>query len=180
MIMDDDLKFSVRSVQDERKLVRARLEDVDRELQRIEMALTHFPLIGCHPRAMGQEAPRKWKKDTRINAMQAVNLRLIGSVKLNQWPILADMVLNLTLLQRGQHTLVNTELFWDQYVGSNAPGGCSLHRTAEQQREAVLGLKEMFPDLVTVKEKVVKNGWFGEGVPRTDFVIAWRRAYNEQ
>lgn len=181
MIMDDDLKFSMRHPDDHRKLIPATPEHISRELHTISAALDWYPLIGIHPRAMGQEAPALWKADSRINATQAVNTDLIPrDLKLDHWPILADMVLNLSLLQRGAHTLVRTELFWDQYGGSNAPGGCSLHRTWEQQRDAVLGLKEMFPDLVTVKEKVTKNGWWGEDKPRTDFVIAWRKAYNDK
>ena len=112
----------------------------------------------------------------RINAVQGLNLDLIGKVQVDQFPILADMFLNLTLLTRGQQNALICGPYWDQVGTSNAPGGCSLHRTWEQQRDAVLGLKEAFPDFVTVKEKVVKNGWWGPDKPRYDFIIQWKKA----
>jgi hypothetical protein len=174
LIMDDDLRFSARDVASD-SLVKADSDDILSGLHVLNNMLDSYPLVGLHPRAMGNRAPAGVKECTRINAMQGVNLNLIGRIKVNYWPILADMVLNLTLLTRGQKTAIWCELFWDQVGASNAPGGCSLHRTPEQQTEAVLGLRDLFPEVVTVKEKEVEKGWFGG--KRTDFVIQWKKAY---
>lgn len=175
LIMDDDLRFSARDPGGSKSLVKANTNDVAQGLHQLTRMLEVYPLVGLHPRAMGNNAPRGIKEVTRINAMQGVNLDAIGPLKLDHWPILADMVLNLSLLTRGQKTAIWCDLFWDQVGSSNAPGGCSLHRTAEQQAEAVHGLAAMFPGLVSVKEKEVKKGWFGG--KRTDFVIQWKKAY---
>lgn len=174
LIMDDDLRFSARA-RVGTSLVKASFHDIDAGLRQLSIMLDSYPLVGLHPRAMGNNAPRGIKEIARINAMQGVNLDMIGPVKLDYWPILADMVLNLSLLTRGQKTAIWCELFWDQMGSSNAPGGCSLHRTPEQQVDAVHGLAKMFHPHVTIKEKEVKKGWFGG--KRTDFVIQWKKAY---
>lgn len=175
LIMDDDLRFSMRDPEGSPSLVRATEGAISDGLYTLAGMLNEYPLVGLHPRAMGNNAPPGVKECTRINAMQGVNLDFIGPVTLNHWPILADMVLNLTLLTRGQKTAVWCELFWDQAGASNAPGGCSLHRTQDQQTEAVYGLHNMFPDVVTIQMKEVKKGWFG-GL-RADFRIQWQKAY---
>ncbi len=175
LIIDDDIRYSVRNPQNPKSLVTAYENEISNAFKVLETMMEDYPLVGLHPRAMGNNAPIGIKECTRINAMQGVNLDLIGPIKLDLWPILADMVLNLSLLMRGQKTAIFCNLFWDQVGASNAPGGCSLHRTAEQQAQAVYGLAGMFPDVVTVTEKEVKKGWFGG--KRVDFRIQWQKAY---
>lgn len=178
IIMDDDLRFSAREHGMSRdRLVQAMDVQVTDSILTMFVLLKETALVGFHPRAMGNNAPLHIKHNGRINAIQGINRRLVGPVKVDYWPILADMVLNLTLLTRGTPNAIICDLFWDQVGGSNAPGGCSLHRTQEQQKEAVFGLKAMFPDFVTVKEKYVKDGWWGPDVPRYDFIIQWKKAY---
>lgn len=176
LIMDDDLRFSMRSIGGA-SLVSATPAAISAGLGRLEDMLHKYPLVGLHPRAMGNNAAPGIKECTRINAMQGVNRDLIGPIKLDHWPILADMVLNLTLLTSGFKTAINCDLFWDQVGGSNAPGGCSLHRTKEQQREAVLGLAAMFPKFVTVVEKSGQKSGGGFWADRVDFRIQWKKAY---
>lgn len=177
VIMDDDLRFSARDPNDATKLLSATENQVFEGLMHMHTLLNEHPLVGFHPRAMGNNtAGTDVMYDKRINAMQGLNLDLIGKVKVDYYPILADMFLNLTLLTRGQGNAIICSPFWDQVGSSNAPGGCSLHRTWDQQREAVLGLKAMFPEFVTVKEKVVKDGWWGPDKPRYDFIIQWKKA----
>jgi len=175
LIIDDDLRFSVRSPGNSKSLITANATQINNSLEVLELMLDDYPLVGLHPRAMGNNAPIGVKECTRINALQAVNLDKIGPIKTDYWPILADMVLNLTLLMRGEKTAIWCNLFWDQIGTSNAPGGCSLHRTPEQQATAVRALAELFPDVVTVVEKEVKKGWFGG--KRVDFRVQWKRAY---
>jgi hypothetical protein len=177
LIMDDDLRFSMRDECDDGTLVKASQLQIMKGLDKLNNMLEMYPLVGLHPRAMGNNARAGIKECTRINAMQGVNLDKIGHIKLDHWPILADMVLNLSLLTKGLKTAIWCDLFWDQVGGSNSPGGCSLHRTPEQQKEAVYGLKLMFPKVVTVQLKEVKKGWFGEGTQRIDFRIQWVKAY---
>jgi hypothetical protein len=142
--------------------------------------LERFPLVGFHPRAMGHQTPPGYRIDGRINAVQGINRRLVGKVKVDHYDILADIFLILELLTRGDENAIITDLFWDQVGTSNAPGGCSLHRTWEGQKAAVLGLAAMYPEFVTVRKKIVKTGWWkdeeGNPLPRYDFVVQWKKA----
>lgn len=176
VIMDDDLRFCFRDQNNPTKLLSDDGSWLNYGLVQMRGLLDTHPLVGFHPRAMANNCRDGVMLNKRINAVQGLNLDTIGSVKVDQYPILADMFLNLTLLTRGQQNALICGPYWDQVGTSNAPGGCSLHRTWEQQRDAVLGLKEAFPDFVTVKEKVVKNGWWGPNKPRYDFIIQWKKA----
>lgn len=175
LIIDDDIRFSVRSRNNPRSLVTAYESEIANSFNVLANMMETYPLVGFHARLMGNNAPVGVKECTRINAMQGVNLDLIGPIKLDDWPVLADMVLNLTLLTRGQKTAIWCNMFWDQIGPSNAPGGCSLTRTAEVQAEAVKALARMFPEVVTVVEKEVKKGWWGG--KRVDFRVQWQKAY---
>ena len=177
VIMDDDLKFSMR-LDGSTKLMTADWKAMNKAFKVLERMLDFYPLAGLHPRALGNNAAPGIKEIARVNALQAVNLDMIGPMRLDYWPVLADIVLALKLLSRGQKTALYCDVFWDQVRGSNAEGGCSLYRTPEVQEQAVLGLHEMFPHYVHVVKKQTKGGWFGKDVPRTDFTIYWNRAWN--
>lgn len=176
LIMDDDLRFSMRDPNSD-SLIKANASGLWDGFNRIEDIMEEYPLCGFHPRAMGNNSPNGIKECTRISNVQGLNLDLIGDVDTGDWPILNDMVLNLRLLTRGQKTAVWCELFWDQ-VGSNTKGGCSIHRTAEQQDKYVRRMAAEFPGLVTVQVKTPKNGG-GFWTNRTDFRIAWQKAYRQ-
>lgn len=176
IIMDDDLKFSMR-LNGSNKLVTASMTAMENAFHVLGVMMETYPLCGLHPRALGNNAPPGISEIVRVNALQAINRDLIGEVKLDYWPVLADIVLGLTLLTRGQKTAVFNNVLWDQQRGSNAEGGCSLYRTPLVQAEAVVGLAAMFPAFVSVVRKRVKAGWFGKDMPRVDFVIYWKRAY---
>ena len=178
VIMDDDLRFCVRDPANPTKLLSDDMwgSGLADGLYLMEELLDDYPLIGFHPRAMANNCSDGVMLNKRINAVQGLNLDLIGDVGVAKYPILADMFLNLTLLTRGQENALICGPYWDQVGTSNAPGGCSLHRTWEQQRDVVLGLEVAFPQFVTVKQKVVKNGWWGPDKPRYDFIIQWKKA----
>ena len=173
IMFDDDLNFSARG--EPGRLRKATPVDISTAFHEIENALDTYPLIGLHARMMGQHTPPGFILNKRISNVQAVNTDLIGRIRVDTLPVLEDMLLNLSLITSGKNTAVYCNLLYDQVKGSNAPGGCSLHRTWEQQRDAVLALKEMFPDIVTVKMKKTKDGWW-EGRERFDFVISWKTA----
>jgi len=174
VMLDDDLRFCAPS--GDGKLMNATPEQIEAGFAMIEQLLDEHPLVGLHPRAHGNTCKSPIEYNGRITHLYGMNLDTIKPIKVDYFPILADMYLNLTLLTKGHSTAVICTLLFDWVGGSNAPGGCSIHRTWEQQKEAVLGLKESFPEFVTVKQKVTKNGWWGDK-PRFDFIIQWKKAY---
>jgi len=172
VILDDDLVFSRKD--DKGRLVTIREpEQIAPMFEQIEVLLDKFPLVGVHPRAMGQDAPEPYVTNQRIICVQGLNRRLIGRVKSDQFPILADVVLTLSLLGRGDEVALVTTYFQD-HGPCQAPGGCSIYRTPEMQERAIDYLVGRFPAFVkkvTRKPKVAK--WMGD--ERVEYVAQWKR-----
>jgi len=176
LIMDDDLVFSQRDSL--RRLISIKTADSMPEMfEQIESMLDEYALVGVHPRQMGQNAKVPFVVNGRIICMQGINRAKVGHVKVDQFPILADVVLNCTLLSRGQPNAILTTYFQD-HGPCQAPGGCSVYRTPDMQRGAVEYLAERFPGYVKVVERVTKDKWLAneKGV-RYDYTCQWKALY---
>lgn len=173
IILDDDLVFSKKEGQSLRTVREPDL--LEPLFEQIETLLDHFPLVGIHPRQMGQNAQEPYVENGRIICVQGINRDLIGKVKVDQFPILADVVLNCTLLARGQKNALVTTYFQD-HGPCQAPGGCSIYRTPDMQRRAVNYLAERFGPFVksvTRKPKVAK--WMGD--ERHEYTAQWKKLH---
>jgi hypothetical protein len=180
LIMDDDLVFSMPTEVGYGKtsLVSVKNPELLAPMyDQIEGLLDWHALVGVHPRQMGQNAKQPYGLNGRIICMQGINREKIGRVKVDQFPILADVVLNCTLLARGQANAILTTYFQD-HGPCQAPGGCSIYRTHDMQREAVQYLANRFPGFVKVVERVTKDKWLAneQGV-RYDYTCAWKKLY---
>lgn len=178
VILDDDLVFSVRSSEAPGSLIS--VKDPQRltgMFDYIEELLDTKALVGVHPRQMGQHALPPYVDNGRIICMQGINRRMIGNVKVDQFPILADVVLNLTLLARGQANAIITTFFQD-HGPCQAPGGCSVYRTSKMQRDAVEYIAARFPGFVKVVQRETNDKWLaGEDGKRYDYTAQWKRLY---
>lgn len=171
VILDDDLVFSQREGQS-LKTIR------DPELltplwEKMEALLDEYPLVGVHPRAMGNRAPAGHVENGRIICIQGINRKLVGAVKVDEFPILADVFLNLTLLGRGDKNAIITDYFQD-HGPCQAPGGCSIYRTPAMQEMVIDELVRRWPDhvrKVVRKPKVAK--WLGD--TRVEYTAQWKR-----
>ena len=173
VILDDDLVFSERQGKSLKTITDP--ERVGVLFDYMETLLDTYPLVGVHPRQMGQNTVPPMVENGRIICIQGINRRLIGPCKVDQFPILADVVLNCTLLSRGQKTGLITTHFQD-HGPCNAEGGCSIYRTNDMQKRAVEYLADRFGPFVksvTKKPKVAK--WLGE--ERNDYTCQWKRLY---
>lgn len=179
IIIDDDLVFSSRSDPlAPNSLISIKDPEATVDMwERIESLLEEFALVGVHPRQMGQHAARPHVLNGRIICLQGVNRRLIGQVKVDQFPILADVVLNCTLLARGQANAILTTFFQD-HGPCQASGGCSSYRTHEMQRAAVEYLAQRYPGYVKVVPRVTKDKWLAneQGI-RYDYTCQWKALY---
>lgn len=174
VILDDDLVFSKRNA--EGKLISIRdPEELSPMFEQMEALLDDYPLVGVHPRQMGQNAKEPFVENGRIICIQGINRRLIGKVKVDQFPILADVVLNCTLLARGQSNAILTTYFQD-HGPCQAPGGCSLYRTHEMQMGAVQYLANRFGPYVKPVARTTKDKWLAneQGV-RYDYTCQWKK-----
>jgi hypothetical protein len=179
VIIDDDLKFSVPYINDNGD---RRLQTVPDEASAIEAGfwymeklLTDTALVSFHPRQMGHTKEPPYVENGKVVCAQGINRRLVGHIPdLDRFPILADVILNATLLERGIGNKLITTLFIDWYP-CQAPGGCSETRTAEVQAEACYWLEERFGPYIKAVEKEAASGWLGG--KRVDFRGQWKKLY---
>jgi hypothetical protein len=180
-ILDDDLVFSRQVLKDEGKRIGLEtLQGADTErlltlFGFMEILLEDTALVGVHPRQMGHIQKPPFNENGKVICIQGINRRLVGHIPdLDRFPILSDVVLNATLLARGQGNKIITTFFQD-WGSCNAPGGCSLYRTPEMQAEACYWLEERFGPYIKAVEKESKDGWLGG--KRVDFRGQWKGLY---
>ena len=174
VILDDDLVFS-RKMTDGKLVTVKDPEELNELFDYMEQLLNVYPLVGVHPRQMGQNAPQPFVKNGRIICMQGINRRLVGKVKVDQFPILADVVLNCTLLSRGKENAIITTFFQD-HGPCQAQGGCSIYRTSEMQTQAVEYIAHRFGPHARVVARNTKDKWLAneQGI-RYDYTCQWKR-----
>ncbi len=181
VIIDDDLRFSTPYVRHDgaHRLCTIGPNDskkpIEEGFQYMDDLLESTALVSFHPRQMGHTKEPPYVENGKIVCIQGFNRSLIGDIPdLNRFPILADVVLNCTLLSRGISNKIITTLFIDWYP-CQAPGGCSLTRTPEIQAEACYWLEERFGPYIKAVIKEPKNEWLGG--KRVDFRGQWKKLY---
>lgn len=179
VILDDDLVFS-RQIPKGDKIGLQTIQGPDTERLLtlwgfMEILLEDTALVGVHPRQMGHTKKPPYVENGKIICIQGINRRLVGDIPdLDKFPILSDVILNATLLERGMGNKIITTFFHD-WGSCNAPGGCSLYRTPEMQAEACYWLEERFGPYIKAVEKEGKDGWLGG--KRVDFRGQWKQLY---
>jgi len=175
VIMDDDLVFSERNA--DGKLITIRdPEELSPMFEQMEALLDTYPLVGVHPRQMGQHTKPPYVENGRIICIQGINRRLIGPTKVDQFPILADVVLNCTVLARGGRNAIITTYFQD-HGPCQAEGGCSIYRTSEMQKAAVEYIAERFGPFAKVVKRRTQAGWLEQNGERHDYTCQWKRLH---
>jgi len=176
VILDDDLVFS-KKLGDRLLTIRdpVEIEGPHGLFEQIEYLLDQYPLVGVHPRQMGQNTAPPYALNGRIICIQGINRNVVSDIKVDQFPILADVVLNCTLLSRGLPNALITTHFQD-HGPCQAPGGCSIYRTPDMQRAAVEYLAARFPGYVKLVERRPKVAkWMGD--VRYDYTCQWKKLY---
>ena len=174
VILDDDLIFSKR-VGD--KLLKVQdIEELNDMFDYMEELLEDTALVSVHPRQMGHTQPVPYVENGKVICIQGVNRDLCQPIpKVDQFPILADVVLNCTLLSRGVGNKLITSFVQD-HGSCQAPGGCSLYRTPEMQKEAVEYVAGRFGPFAKAVTKTPKSAkWMGD--TRTDLRVQWKSLY---
>lgn len=182
VILDDDLVFSRKAETTRGSLITLRgerLKELHELFSQMEEMLEKIPLVGVHPRQMGNSAKTPFVWNGRVICIQGVNRRIIReripALRTDSLPILADVVLNCSLLSHGLPNALITTFFQD-HGPCNADGGCSLYRTAEMQAAAARYIAARYsPYAKTVVKKPKVAKWLGE--TRTEFTVQWKKLY---
>lgn len=176
VIMDDDLYFN--QYDEERKLrVIKDPERVAPMFDLMEQMLDKIPLVGVHPRMMAQNAKPPFEWNSKIVTIQGLNRALLpGNLRLDRFPILADVFLNCEVLSRGLPNARICTHFVD-WLPSQSAGGCD-YRTADMQRRATSAIAEEFaPYAKQVIKRPKTAKWLGE--ERYDLNVRWKALYND-
>jgi len=178
IMCDDDHLFFVRKNQNAFNLRKATTEEIENIFIRMFKLCKVYPLVGLSARSGNNRFfPDKIKTCVRQNNIHAIDTKVFAKInaRFDQTIVMEDFNVILTFLRNGHKNAIITDCAWDQ-MGTNAPGGCSLYRNNDIQKESAIKLKELHPDFVSIVEKKSKSGWKGMEV-RRDVRIQWKRAF---
>lgn len=179
--MDDDLTFFARNTVST-KLTKCTKDDVSDMINCMKVSLDKYPLVGISTR-LGNNFVTEYSdtigRVTRCYALNVEVFKQVGAVFNPIEPFVAeDFHITLCFLNAGYPNEI-IYAFAQEDVGSNAPGGCSLYRTAEVQKATMEWMAANHPE-VTIKLKQNKTGWNLPGSVdniRVDCVVQWKKAY---
>ncbi len=166
-MMDDDLRFSVRSAG---KLVKAQKIDINRHLYELSDKLDEFVHAGFSARQGNNRLPDGWKTPHRM--MYVLGYRpsvLREKCELGRIETREDFDYTLQLLRQGYPNAVQCDICVDQKY--NMKGGCSSQRTVEASNADADKLAELHPGYVKVVEKE-----YLASVPRREVTVQWKKA----
>ena len=179
-MFDDDLQWFTRKSWQETGLKKADVVDIKNMLTVAEQTLYCLDSVACVGISARQGNNTKGTGDVQL---LEPNTRIIRAFMFKTAPFLQmihgrvpfmeDFDVLLQLLENGWE---NRNLyFWAQDQRSTqAEGGCSLTRTHANHEASAVHLKELHPDVVSLRQKENKTG--GEFGKRTEVTIQWKRA----
>lgn len=185
-LLDDDLDFQKRRLDEPRKARVATPEQVGLMLDMVEGRLCNgYAHAGVLLRNMGavpQFTDKAFAYDMRMLDLLAYNAEILHweKIRFDRIPVMSDFDVTLQLLRRGYSNALYCKYLVGQpskHSGFSGIGGCSTYRTPEMQAAAAHELARLHPGLVKVVEKKTKMSW-GGGV-RTDVRISWKKAFAE-
>lgn len=175
IMVDDDLRFSTRRLDDPSKFASATPPHVTTIFNRLELMLDQVPLAGLAERSganrmSAKDIPVSMSK--RLFSVQAIDNDWFHRANMSyRIEFMSDFDLTLQCLFKGYPSALLTSHAKDSTSGSNAPGGCSIDRTGEALDRSARELARLWPDFVTLREA---KEWKGIG-PRTDVRVAWAK-----
>ncbi len=183
LMLDDDLRFSVRLSPTEWKLRPSSSEEVLDMLEHVDRFLKSgaYSHVGISPREGNNRsgAGDKNHREDNTRTLRALAYRTEDflSVHHGRVDVMEDFDVNLQLLRMGK---ANTNLmFWaqDQRM-TNADGGCSDYRSHEVHERSAKKLAELHQGFVRLRQKQNKTDRDGFGT-RTEVTIQWKKAFQE-
>ena len=176
VMLDDDLEFAVRRVDNPTLLRPAKAVDVESIFETLRINLHDQKHVGIASREGANRCTDENLWNTRAMRVLAYRSSAIldNNLRFADGGFMCDFHMTLSLLELGYPNCVMNWCTQNQIGGSNAPGGCSETRTVAAQAEAAHNLRRLHPQFVTVVEKTTKTAWGGG--TRTDVRIAWKEA----
>jgi hypothetical protein len=177
VMMDDDLKFAVRRVDDPTKFKPAYEDDLAHMLYSLEHLFKTYSHVSISPREGANRDATPVLANRRALRVLGYDARVfekLGCSFLAGGPVMEDFEVALQFLTRGHAGGVLNSYVQDQGM-SGAAGGCSTYRTLAVQEEGARTLAQRYPQFVKVVQKTTKTAW--GGATRTDVIVQWKKAY---
>lgn len=186
LVMDDDLRFSIRRQDDPTKFVNIEtMDDEDRlghayaivneVTSLLDKGWVHGGMAARQGANRNTDQYLSVTREMRFHFYNAPFIRQLG-YDFRRVTIKQDLDFTLWMLRQGFPNILINQYVQDQ-DGNNKDGGCSRYRTDEVLTEGAYKLASLHPEFVKVVEKKPKTAW--GGVPRIDVDIQWKKAYKE-
>lgn len=177
-ILDDDLDFAYRPWPNDYH-IRPQTPDITNKMfEEIDQALKNLAHVSVSAREGNNRIEKDSVENVRYMRFLCYNLSMFEGIDIEIYKTMmtfTDFDLNLQLLRKGRKSLVFFKYAQGQ-VSSNSPGGCSVQRTMNVQKECAELLAERHPGFVKVVTKKTKHAWNGQ--ERSDVHVAWKKAFN--
>ncbi len=179
ILMDDDLRFSIRNDENEMGNTSLRMadgDDVDRICDDLDDLIGDYPLAGISARFGNNNQTEKYAFAVRQMQVHAVDPKFFRLHGIHPSDVItkSDFHMTLSVLETGHENALICYATVDQAKGSNSEGGVSSYRDINALNAGAQKLKELHPDFVTVVQKTIK--WKGINEPFNDVRLAWKQA----
>lgn len=175
VMLDDDLVFSKRRVDEQTKFRGMIADDWDNMFYDIEKKLRAYAHVGVSHREGANRNTDDYVYCSRQMRVLGFDRRVLREHGLGygRIPVMEDFDMTLRLLRLGYpNCLLN--LYVHNQAGSDQSGGCSTFRTPEMQNAAAEKLAALHPNFVKVRTVPPKGGWKYE---RKDVTVYWKKAF---
>lgn len=179
-MFDDDLQWFNRATADRTNLVKADVNSIKQMMAVADGVMAGLDAVACvgisarqGNNTVGVGDSLLMQANTRI--IRAFMFRTEPFLKMihGRVPFMEDFDVLLQLLENGWEN--RSLYYWAQdQRGTQAEGGCSLTRTHQNHEQSAVMLKELHPDVVSLRQKNNKTG--GEFGQRTEVTIQWKKA----
>lgn len=173
VMLDDDLTFYKRKSKDDYHLVPLEGHDDSFMFREIEKALESYAHVGISAREGQNRLP--FPAVTNQRYMRVLGYQRDAYLSCDHSAeYMEDFDIALQLLKRKLPSYIFTDYAQNQ-SGTQAKGGCSLHRTVEKHEAAARALQARHPDCVKLRQKKNKTG--GEFGERLEVTVYWKKAF---
>lgn len=181
LLMDDDISFAIRRMDELTKFRPATPEDVHDVLKDIAFHVKelHHPLVGVAGREGANRDTADYKYATRqmrCNAIDVSKFHELG-IRFDRVPLMEDFDVILQFLSHGYPNCVINWAVQDQR-GSGVKGGVTHYRTDELQKKAAEMLAARHPGYVKVVQRHTKTSWGGDKT-RYDVTVQWKNCLRD-
>lgn len=184
IMLDDDLRFSVRIDEEDMTKTSLRLadqSDVDRILVELnDLVRDGYPMAGVSARFgnnnLTKSAVQYCGRQMQVHAVDPDYFRN-NAIHPGKVVCKSDFFMTLSVLTSGSQNAIICWATVDQAKGSNSEGGVSVYRDFDTLNDGAETLRLFFPKYVKVVLKTTK--WKGIDRPFSDVRISWRKAYEE-